>query len=69
MAPGRINQRYILGGQNAFLRDMLAAVASLPGRKPPIVKVSRASLYPLTYAAERVARITGKEPLLTMDAP
>ncbi len=68
MEQGRIGQRYILGGQNASLRELLAAIAGLTGRKPPVVSVPRRPLYPLAYAAEALARITGKEPFLTVDA-
>ena len=65
---GRIGERYILGGQDVALRDMLAEIARLVGRKPPTVRLPRAPLYPLAWAAEAVARITGKEPFVTADA-
>ena len=48
--------------------EMLAAIAGLTGRKPPIVNIPRIPLYPLAYAAETLARITGNEPFLTVDA-
>jgi len=68
MEKGRIGERYILGGQDASLREMLAAIAELSGRKPPTVNLPRAPLYPLAWAAEAVARITGREPFVTVDA-
>jgi hopanoid-associated sugar epimerase len=68
MDKGRIGERYVLGGQDVLLRDMLAAIARLGGRKPPTVSLPRAPLYPLAWAAEAVARITGKEPFVTADA-
>jgi dihydroflavonol-4-reductase len=64
---GRIGERYILGGENLTLQQLLAAVAELAGRKAPRIKLPRAPLMPLAFAAERVARLTGKEPLLTLD--
>ena len=64
---GRIGERYILGGENLTLQQLLAAVAELAGRKAPWIKLPRAPLMPLALAAERVARLTGKEPLLTLD--
>ena len=67
-AHGRTGERYILGGQDASLREFLAEIARLTGRKPPTIALPRAPLYPLAYAAEAVARVTGKEPLLTRDA-
>jgi len=68
MDKGAVGERYILGGQNVSLRQMLGDIAKLSGRKPPTVNLPRAPLYPLAYAAEAVARITGKEPFVTVDA-
>jgi dihydroflavonol-4-reductase len=68
MSKGMIGERYILGGQNASLREMLAAIAALSGRKAPTVNLPRGPLYPLAYAAEAIGRITGKEPFVTVDA-
>jgi dihydroflavonol-4-reductase len=65
---GRIGERYILGGQDASLREMLAAIARLTSRKPPTVSLPRGPLYPLAWASEAVAQVTGKEPMLTRDA-
>ncbi len=65
---GRIGERYILGGEDVSLRDMLGAIAHTVGRKPPTVALPRGPLYPLAYAAEAVARMTGKAPFLTADA-
>ena len=68
MDNGRIGERYILGGQDASLRELLAVIAGLAGRKPPTVNLPRGPLYPLAYAAEAIGRITGKEPFVTVDA-
>ncbi len=65
---GRIGSSYILGGENVSLREMLHAITRLAGRSPPRLRLSRMPLYPLAYAAEAVARWTGKEPFLTVDA-
>jgi dihydroflavonol-4-reductase len=68
MDKGAIGERYILGGQDASLREMLAVIAGLSNRKPPTVSLPRAPLYPLAWAAEAMARVTGREPFLTRDA-
>jgi dihydroflavonol-4-reductase len=68
MDRGVVGERYILGGENVSLRQMLADIARLAGRKPPTINLPRQPLYPLAYAAEAVARITGKEPFVTVDA-
>jgi dihydroflavonol-4-reductase len=68
MEKGRTGERYILGGQDVSLREMLASIAELTGRKAPTMNLPRAPLYPLAWAAEAVARATGNEPMLTRDA-
>jgi dihydroflavonol-4-reductase len=65
---GRIGENYILGGEDVRLRDMLALIAPLVGRRPPRVRLPRAPLYPLALGAEAFARLSGKEPFLTVDA-
>lgn len=65
---GRIGERYILGGQDASLADLLGAIAALLGRRPPGVRIPRAPLFPLAWINEQLARVTGKEPFLTRDS-
>jgi dihydroflavonol-4-reductase len=65
---GRIGQRYILGGQDVTLRQMFADIAHGAGRKAPTVELPRGPLYPLARIFEAVAQVTGKEPMLTVDA-
>ncbi len=64
---GRIGERYILGGDNVFLADMLADIARLVGRRPPKLKVPRTMLYPIAYGAELLATFRGVEPFITAD--
>jgi dihydroflavonol-4-reductase len=68
LEKGRVGEAYILGGQDVGLKQMLADIAALAGRTPPRVKLPRAPLYIIAFAAEAVARLTGKEPFLTADA-
>ena len=65
---GAIGRRYVLGGEDVTLGQMLADIAALTGRKPPKVKLPRAPLYPLAVLAELGGRVTGHEPFLTLDA-
>lgn len=65
---GRIGENYILGGRDVSLSEMLADIATLAGRRAPKLKLPRAPLFPLAFAVEAAARITGKEPFLTADA-
>lgn len=64
---GRVGERYILGGEDMSLAAMLALIAGEVGRRPPTVRLPRAPLFPLAYAAEAVASITGREPFITVD--
>jgi dihydroflavonol-4-reductase len=64
---GRVGERYILGGDNVHLHELLAAVAKVAGRRAPRIRLPRTPLYPLAFGAEAFARLTGKEPLLTVD--
>jgi dihydroflavonol-4-reductase len=64
---GKIGERYILGGENVYLRDMLAEIAKIAGRAPPRIRFPIAPLFPLAFAAECVARFTKREPFVTMD--
>lgn len=64
---GRIGERYILGGEDMTLGQMLAEIARLAGRRPPTIKLPRALIYPIAYGAEAVARVTGREPFATVD--
>ena len=65
---GRVGERYILGGQDVPLAAMLAEIACLCGRKPPRIELPVAPLFPLAWAAEQWARLSGKEPFLTLDS-
>ena len=64
---GRIGERYVLGGQNATLADILATVAGVVGRRPPRIRIPRQALMPFAHVTEAVARVTGREPMLTRD--
>lgn len=63
--PGR---RYILGGDDVPLETLLAEIARQTGRRPPRLALPRAPLFPVARAMEAIARVTGREPMLTCDA-
>ncbi|MFP3943304.1 MAG: hopanoid-associated sugar epimerase [Alphaproteobacteria bacterium] len=68
-AKGETGRRYILGGEDLELREILAQIARLTGRPAPKVRLPRTPLYPLAVAAEGWARLAGGgEPMLTVDA-
>jgi dihydroflavonol-4-reductase len=68
LEKGRIGERYILGGEDVSLQQLLSVIAGLVGRKAPTLELPRSPLYPLAVGAEAVAQVTGKEPFITVDA-
>ena len=66
-AKGAVGERYILGGENLSLAEILRRIAALAGRKPPRLALPIAPLWPVALAAEAVGRLTGREPFVTLD--
>ncbi len=64
---GRIGERYILGGENLSLAEILAEVAHAVGRRPPRLRVPYAVAFSIAAGAELTARVTGREPFTTLD--
>jgi len=65
---GRIGERYILGGDNLGLGEILAMIARLVGRRPPGVRLPARALMPIAVLAEALARLRRSgEPLVTTD--
>jgi dihydroflavonol-4-reductase len=65
LAEGRIGERYILGGQDVLLGDMLREIARQTGHSPPKLRLPRRLIFPIAYAAEAVAYFTDREPFVT----
>lgn len=64
---GQIGERYILGGENMSLAEILAEVCRAAGKRPPRLRVPYGVLFPVAVGAELAARFTGREPLITLD--
>ena len=65
---GEVGERYILGGEDLSLREILADVAKVLGRKSPVISLPHAPLFPVAYLSEFIARLRGgAEPMLTVD--
>jgi dihydroflavonol-4-reductase len=68
MEHGKIGERYILGGHDLSLKAILHKIAAITGRRPPLVKLPRAAIFPIAYLSEAWARATsGPEPQATVD--
>jgi dihydroflavonol-4-reductase len=64
---GIVGERYILGGENMTLRQILGEIAVLTGRPPPRVRLPHGLVLPIAYLAEAWARWRGGEPFATVD--
>jgi dihydroflavonol-4-reductase len=64
---GKAGERYILGGQDMSLREILAMIATLVGRAPPRVRLPYGVVLPIAYLAEGFAKLTGRSGRITLE--
>lgn len=64
---GVVGERYVLGGQNLSLRDVLFQIAEIAGRSPPRWRLPHAVVMPVAHLAEAWARLTGTRPIATVE--
>ncbi|HTV84893.1 MAG TPA: hopanoid-associated sugar epimerase [Dyella sp.] len=64
---GVVGERYVLGGYNLSLREVLTEIADIAGRSPPKVRLPHAVVMPIAYASEAWARLTGMNPIATVE--
>jgi dihydroflavonol-4-reductase len=64
---GLVGERYILGGYNMSLRDVLTEIADIAGRKPPKVRLPHGVVMPIAHISEAWARLTGMNPIATVE--
>ena len=64
---GRRGERYILGGQDMSLREILEVIARLEGRSAPRVRLPYGVVLPIAYLAEGFARLTGRSGRITLE--
>ncbi|MGI8739578.1 MAG: hopanoid-associated sugar epimerase [Gammaproteobacteria bacterium] len=66
---GVIGERYVLGGENLSLKQILTTIAELSDRCPPRIRVPHNVLLPIAYVAEGCGRLLRAENLpLTVDS-
>ena len=65
---GKIGERYILGGEDLTLREILLALGRITGRPAPGVRLPNRLLVPFAYGVKGWARLSGMEPRLTVDS-
>jgi dihydroflavonol-4-reductase len=64
---GRPGERYILGGEDLSLREILTLVAQLVGRKPPRIRLPHGVVLPIAYLAEGYSRLSGRPTRVTVE--
>ncbi|MEJ2131769.1 MAG: NAD-dependent epimerase/dehydratase family protein [Gammaproteobacteria bacterium] len=64
---GEVGRRYILGGTDMTLKDILAVVARLLGTRPPKVRLAPAVVYPIAVLNEAWSRLSRKPPRVPID--
>ena len=66
-ARGQAGRRYVLGGADMTLAQILGMVAEIVERPAPKIRLPHNLVLPIAHVAERVARVTGKPPRVTVD--
>ena len=65
---GEVGERYILGGENLPLKEILSTIAGITGGKAPRWRIPHGLVLPVAYGAEAWTRLTGgSEPFVTVD--
>ncbi len=67
LRSGTRGERYILGGEDLSLAQILRLVGEHLGRPAREVRLPHWFVYPIALVSEGVARITGREPRATLD--
>ena len=64
---GRVGERYILGGEDMTLQQILIYIARHVGRQPPRIRLPYAAILPIAYAAEAIAKLRGRPGRVTLE--
>lgn len=64
---GQIGRRYILGGQNLTLKEILEALARITGRPAPRLRMPHAVALAAAHVETLLARLRGREPRIPVD--
>ena len=64
---GRSGERYILGGQDMSLKEILTDVARLVGREPPRIRLPYGLVLPIAYMADAYSSVSGRGTRVTLE--
>jgi dihydroflavonol-4-reductase len=59
---GQVGERYLLGGENLTLKDMLDKLAKITGLRAPMLKIPHGLALGVAYANTAFSRLVGREP-------
>src|ERR1700694_3577960 len=59
---GKVGERYLLGGENLTLKQMLDTLAKIPGLRAPMLKIPHGLALGVAYANTAFSRLLGREP-------
>jgi dihydroflavonol-4-reductase len=59
---GKVGERYLLGGENLTLKQVLDTLAKITGLPSPSLKISYNVALGVAYASTIFSRLVGKEP-------
>ncbi len=66
---GKIGRRYVLGGENLTLRDILQKIAAITGRPAPKFRIPHNAVLPIAALAETWTRFSGgDQPFISIDS-
>lgn len=64
---GKVGERYLLGGQNMTLRELLNALAKISGLAAPTRQISHGVALLAAYANAAFSRMAGREPRIPVE--
>jgi len=64
---GKIGERYLLGGENLTLKQMLGALARISGRPAPRLKIPHTVALGFAYAETAFSRLLGRAPQIPVE--
>ncbi len=64
---GKIGERYLLGGENLTLKQLLDALSRITGRPAPRLKIPHGAALAFAFAENAFSRLLGREPQIPVE--
>jgi len=64
---GKVGERYLLGAENATLKELLDTLASITGLPAPKLKIPHGVALSVAYAETALSRLLGREPQIPVE--